>query len=895
MNRITLIIILLFSWATTAMATHNRAGKITYEWISGSTYKATITTCTKTSSPADRPELVISWGDGEIDTLARSSVVLMTPYDAQENIYEGEHTYTGSATFNITVLDPNRNGGIENIFQSVNQPFCLQSQLVISPFFGSQGNNSAILQDCPCPEFACINKKYCYNVAATDPDGDSLSFELVAPLGSLCDPMPIPQMYVYPDAAPTGSPPGGGGGVLTIDPFTGTLCWDAPGVQGEFSIAILIKEFRGGVMIGSVLMDMQLTVEGLCNNDPPELTEISDTCIVAGSTLQFDISATDINNDIITINGFGAPFLETVSPATFQQTTTNAGFSEGTFNWQTTCDHISSSQYPVYFVADDDDPDVPLSDIKTMFITVVAPPPTGLSVTPQGSTMNLSWSPSSCPNAEGYVIYRKIDTTAADTNTCCQQDTPELLGYTQVGTTSDINDTTFTDIGPLTLGETYCYVVAALFDGNVISCISEEACSELIKDVPVITHVSITSTDGTTGTDTVMWSQPTELDTVAIAPPPYLYKVYRETGFVSTISTLVHTTNAANSLYLNDTVFVDNGLNTVATPYTYRVELFNITNSGADTNLLGTTNTASSIYLSLSPTDNEMILTWQEVVPWINASYEIYRAPTFNGTYALIGTSTTQTYTDTGLVNGVEYCYKVRSIGSYTSPSIVNPILNWSQQVCDRPIDLTPPCPPVLTIDADCELEENSLWWTNPNNYCADDVVEYNLYYTPIEGDPMTLIATFNSEFDTTFLHNNDGSIAGCYAVTAIDSVNTLGFQNESDMSNVVCIDNCPIYWLPNVFTPNGDGENDIFGPLQPYKFIDSIELEIYNRWGQIVFKTTDPDINWDGIVMESGEAATDGVYYYVCKVYSIRLTGIEVTELKDFFHLFNGTNTPNN
>ena len=53
------------------LASHNRAGEITYQWMSGYTYKITVVTYTKESSPADRCELEIAWGDDKIDTILR--------------------------------------------------------------------------------------------------------------------------------------------------------------------------------------------------------------------------------------------------------------------------------------------------------------------------------------------------------------------------------------------------------------------------------------------------------------------------------------------------------------------------------------------------------------------------------------------------------------------------------------------------------------------------------------------------------------------------------------------------------------------------------------------------------------------------------------------------------
>ena len=124
-------------------------------------------------------------------------------------------------------------------------------------------------------------------------------------------------------------------------------------------------------------------------------------------------------------------------------------------------------------------------------------------------------------------------------------------------------------------------------------------------------------------------------------------------------------------------------------------------------------------------------------------------------------------------------------------------------------------------------------------------------------------------------------SVAGCYAVVAVDS-----FFNVSNFSNVVCVDNCPEYELPNVFTPNGDGNNELVIPISN-KYVESVEMTIYNRWGSFVYETTDIDINWDGTHMSNGQPVPEGVYYYVCKINEIRLTGLEQRELTGFIQLF--------
>ena len=109
---------------------------------------------------------------------------------------------------------------------------------MISPFLGN-ANNSVQFDECPCPAIACVVKIYCYNPQAVDPDNDSLSYELTAPFGADCLPMGIQATYLFPNDV--------AGGTLNIDATTGTVCWDSPGMIGEFNFTIKITEWRNGV------------------------------------------------------------------------------------------------------------------------------------------------------------------------------------------------------------------------------------------------------------------------------------------------------------------------------------------------------------------------------------------------------------------------------------------------------------------------------------------------------------------------------------------------------------------------------------------------------------------------------------------------------------------------
>lgn len=67
--------------------------------------------------------------------------------------------------------------------------------------------------------------------------------------------------------------------------------------------------------------------------------------------------------------------------------------------------------------------------------------------------------------------------------------------------------------------------------------------------------------------------------------------------------------------------------------------------------------------------------------------------------------------------------------------------------------------------------------------------------------------------------------------------------------------------FIPNAFTPNGDGENEIFIPRS--NFIETMELVVYNRWGQEVFRSNDPSVGWDG-TYNGEKLEPDAFAYYV-------------------------------
>ena len=859
--------------ATGASATHNRAGEIIVCWTGqGLVYEATIITYTKLSAPADRPELTLCWGDNICTVVGRTQITDTPGDDLRRNEYVATHQYAGPGSFILQFDDQNRNGGVVNVPNSISQSFCVQTKLIIDPL---GGNNCSVRFLNPPIQDACYQQPWIHNSVAYDPDGDSLSYEPVICLGLNCSPI---VGYQFPNQVVNGS-----GATYSINSTDGTIFWLNPELLGEYNIAFRVHEWRfvNGQWreMGWVTRDMQVTVLP-CSNQPPVIAQLADTCVEAGTFLTFDVDASDPNSgQEITLTALGQPFVLANSPAVFVSPSPAQNVT-GVFSWQTNCGHVRLQPYQVVFNAVDNDSEVQLQDYRSMTITVVAPAPQNPTATPVGNTIELDWDASICTNANGYYIYRRSGIYGF-VHDQCETGVPAYTGYTLLATVIGLNTTSYTDQNGLVIGSQYCYMVVAKFPDGAQSYASEEFCAILDRQVPVMTKVSVVTTNISSGIDSVQWSNAFDLDTVA-RPGPYFFKLYSGTGF-TTANQLIWTSVTHPYLEHPDTNFVDTGLNTQNDAHVYRVELFGRADQPVP-ELIGTSSPASSVFISTDPNDEQITVQWNLNTPWTNTLYEVYR----DG--VLVGTSTTTSYVDTLLVNGQNYCYRVRSTGAYSDPSIVAPLYNWSQETCDRPVDLTPPCPPTVVLDNDCETPLNTLTWNNPNESCADDTYEYHIYYADSIDAPFVLIATVVGAENTVFTHVNNSSVAGCYQVTALD---TLG--NESAFVQEVCGDNCPQYTLPNIFTPNGDRVNDRFVPF-PYRGVRSISLTVFNRWGGVVFETEDPAILWNGTYKNTGEVLPDGVYYYVCNVNYARLTGTELVQLKGYVHLQGGgASTPVN
>lgn len=867
----------------TVQATHNRAGEITYEQIGPLTIRMTITTYTKTSSQsADRDSLEVYWGDGTNEFVKRSNGEgEALENDVKVNYYIKEHTYPGRGTYTIGFTDPNRVANILNVNwpNSVEVPFYLSTTFTFldAQFQGS--NNSAILLQAPI-DIACAGKRFTHNPNAYDVDGDSLSYELVTPLEGPGDPVPG---YEFPDQispAPDN--------IISINPRTGDIVWDVPKIQGEYNIAIKINEWRNGVLLNSIIRDMQILVIA-CDNDPPTIETEEELCVIAGERISLDILIDDPNiTQEVKLTYTGGPFsVEKEKAIVLQADEYKSVPFTARFIWQTTCDHISKEYYQVVLKAEDNgfSETRGLATLKTIRIKVVGPPPLDLQAESLNESIKLSWeSPYDCEDTDdeffrGFSVWRKVGSSTYDPDTC-QAGLSNSPFEKIIFKVNEVENGRYISIDDeVEKGVTYCYRVQAEFAklsdaGNPFnrteSLPSEEVCQQLKRDLPLITKVSIRET-GNDGSVDVHFTRsvPAELDTIK-NPPPYRYELYRSLDEGANYSLVNDFTRMTSTFFgALDTTFIDVDIATDAISPRYYISFY------SNGNLVGNSSSSSSEFLTVSPSDNKNRLLWNATVPWSNVRYEIYRQED-SGDYTLLASTQERSYIDDNLVNGVSYCYYIKSYDTYGLTGIQDPLENLSQMSCGAPFDNVAPCAPVMAVNNICnvkddfppfEEDENQLSFGEFISDCSEtgDVAYYNIYFSENAGGEKALIGTSTNGL---FIHNPENGLYGCYAVTAVDQS-----ENESPLSMEVCSDSCPLYELPNTFTPNNDGSNDIFKPIEN-RFIAQVDFNVFNEWGVKVYETNDPNIDWGG-QDQSGNALPDGTYYYTCRIFETRADGL--------------------
>ncbi|QJD78915.1 T9SS type B sorting domain-containing protein [Spirosoma rhododendri] len=921
-----------------SQATHVRAGEITTRRLSATSlsYEVTLTAYyderTGAAAARDANSYTFCFGDNTTESVNRQLPIrFINGRTSSINIYRTTHTFPGPGVYTISVQIANRNAGTINLpppATSDNLTFFVSTTILIPTNLGL--NSTPVMLNPPL-DSARVGQRFCHNPAAYDADGDSLAYRLSKPqegLPNSCRSRVIPAYQdptVYSTTSETGGAPS-----FTIDSRTGQLCWDSPNRIGQFNFAFIVEEWRNGVLIGEVTRDMQIVVVDQPNKRP--LIAGASLCVEAGTLIQQPITATDPDGQRVIINAYGGPLNVLADgsplPASLSVPQEYARLINGgtplaqpgtaTFYWQTNCNQVRNQPYDITLKASDVPPrgTTTLVSFATLSVKIIAPAVRNLtgraSAVAGGRAIQINWAAYSCgrivdvglgPDTTKLIIYRREGSCSNIPSVSCTTGVPAGLGFTEVGRVP-YTATTFTDTTALRRGVVYSYIIVARNPGDVnnggLSLPSQQVCLELPRLTPVLTQVTVDSTNETRGRITLRWARPLDLRAGDLGAP-YQYRIQRATGLSGTAFTTIGTVSTNLDRNVVDTVYVDQGtstsaLNTTANAYRYQIEFFYTDPTTRQLTSLGVADAASSVRLSTAPANRSVVLSWQTNTPWSNdnQTHIVYRSRSGpNGPFNRIADvsvqgSGTYTFTDTGndtyvadgntsrqLTADSSYCYRVTTQGRYTDTrlAVFGILKNDSQVSCAMPTDTTRPCPVNLGLDSlncaslspesQCNLSSftNKLRWRQTSGVnCDPNVASYKIYYGRYSQDTPALLTSVNAP-TTTFDHSSLTTVAGCYYVTA---VNARG--QESVPSNRVCNDACPYFALPNVFTPNGDGKNDTFQPMRCARAVESVTFVVFNRYGTKVYETTTAVLNWDGRASDGTELPS-GLYYYQATV----------------------------
>ncbi len=192
---------------------------------------------------------------------------------------------------------------------------------------------------------------------------------------------------------------------------------------------------------------------------------------------------------------------------------------------------------------------------------------------------------------------------------------------------------------------------------------------------------------------------------------------------------------------------------------------------------------------------------------------------------------------------------------------------HYADELCEGDFEL-------IVKDANnCIITEN---FTIINEDYVPDLVADANKYEVFAGEEVALIA--QSSVNGTYhwdngQYLNNSNIPNPIAIPEASTLFRVVFRDENNclttdtvyikVKEVICGD--PYVYVPNAFSPNADGNNDYFKPYYPLALVTELYFAVYDRWGNIIFETTDINSSgWDGTY--KGESLATDVYVFWLK-----------------------------
>lgn len=178
--------------------------------------------------------------------------------------------------------------------------------------------------------------------------------------------------------------------------------------------------------------------------------------------------------------------------------------------------------------------------------------------------------------------------------------------------------------------------------------------------------------------------------------------------------------------------------------------------------------------------------------------------------------------------------------------------------------DDLPTANPVMTYTDDDgqEVSETQYDGSAPFQATFKACPEHTGNYTPLyewrftrSGETTPFLVRYDQDTEYEFLQSGTFSIE--LRVSFVQGTDTIAYEMDEPFSIAISESKLEV---PNAFTPNGDGVNDVFRVKEGYKSIVSFKAMVFDRWGKKLYEWTDPAGGWDG--RSAGHAVPDGGYY---------------------------------
>lgn len=251
--------------------------------------------------------------------------------------------------------------------------------------------------------------------------------------------------------------------------------------------------------------------------------------------------------------------------------------------------------------------------------------------------------------------------------------------------------------------------------------------------------------------------------------------------------------------------------------------------------------------------NNEILIRIRPDVSANVQHHNIYRSDDNGFSFNYIGLApvggTTIDFTDNTVNTQVQsYIYKVATVDSCGQEAVIS---NEAKTI-------------FLQVIANSLELANYLNW-NPYMDWDGNINDYQIHRSVNRSEIFEITGSatplqLNFKDDVTYQNETVGEF--CYKVVGTETINTYGISEISE-SNEVCVTIDPLVYVPNAFTPGG--ANPIFKPVVSYVDFTNYEFEIYNRWGERIYRTVETTEGWDGY-HSNHKMSKEDVYVYRVK-----------------------------